>query len=346
MSSSRALLEVDGVVAAWGGRPVLRKVSFAVAPGELLVILGPNGSGKTTLLRCLAGLEPVAAGSVRLRGQELTRVPTHRRGIGLMSQEPALFPNRSVLENIAYGPMLRRTPEPVVRAEVGRLLALLRLEGFEDRRPDQLSGGERQRVALARTLAARPAVVLLDEPFASIDVELRAGLRAEFRRALRELGTAAVHVTHDREEGLFLGDRVGLLFDGELETIGTPADVFRRPRTTRAARLLGYNVLADPSGPIAVLPSDVVVSPLDAGARSGRVAAAGSVGVGSLTIVELDTGERVEVRAEDPMPPVGVGSRVGVRWSRAQPVEERPASAARPPDASKEPKRRKWLGSA
>jgi len=343
VSSSRALLEVDGVVAAWGGRPVLRKVSFAVAPGELLVILGPNGSGKTTLLRCLAGLEPVAAGSVRLRGQELTRVPTHRRGIGLMSQEPALFPNRSVLENIAYGPMLRRTPEPVVRAEVGRLLALLRLEGFEDRRPDQLSGGERQRVALARTLAARPAVVLLDEPFASIDVELRAGLRAEFRRALRELGTAAVHVTHDREEGLFLGDRVGLLFDGELEVVGAPTDVFREPRTTRAARLLGYNVLADPSGPIAVLPSDVTVTAEDVGARRGRVAAAGSVGASSLLVVELDTGERFEVRAPEPSPPVAVGTRVGVRWTRAQPVEERAAFATGPGAGSKEPKRRRWL---
>ena len=226
MSSSSGGLEVRGLSAAWGGVPVLRSISLDVAAGEYFVLLGPNGSGKTTLLRCLVGLERPTSGTVRLGGTDLTERPPHRRGIGLMFQDPSLFAHRTVYENIAYAPLLQRRARPEIDEEVGRLVALLRLDGFEDRDPATLSGGERQRVALARTLAARPRLVLLDEPFASIDPELKAELRGEFRRVLGALGTAAIHVTHDREEGLFLGDRVGLLFSGALESVGPPTEVY------------------------------------------------------------------------------------------------------------------------
>jgi ABC-type Fe3+/spermidine/putrescine transport system ATPase subunit len=317
VSSSEPVLEIDQLSVAWGGAPVVRSVSLDVGPGEYFVLLGPNGSGKTTLLRCLAGLEPPAGGRVRLAGVDLARQPAHRRAIGLMFQDPALFPHRTVYENIAYAPLLQRRPRTEVEAEVGRLVELLHLTGFEDRAPESLSGGERQRVALARTLAARPRVVLLDEPFASIDVELKAELRTEFRRVLGALGTAAIHVTHDREEGLFLGDRVGLLFDGRLEAVGSPRKVFSEPRTERAARFLGYNVLTTREGLRAVHPNDIR---LGGGGDAGvplTVAAVGSVGRETLVVLTAPDGDRVEARSELPLDGVRPGDMVTAHWERS-----------------------------
>ncbi len=336
MSSSEPVLRVERLTSAWDGAPVLRGISFDLRSGELLSLLGPNGSGKTTLLRCLAGLDRPTGGQLWLRGTEIGRWPTHRRGIGLMSQEPALFPHRTVLENVAYAPLLAGRTDRAARDEVAPLLQLLRIEAFVDRRPDQLSGGERQRVALARTLAARPAVVLLDEPFASIDVELRSELRAEFRRVLRELGVAAVHVTHDREEGLFLGDRVGLLFDGQLESLGVPSEIYAHPTSVRAARLLGYNVGSDATGPFAVRPGEVRLGAPGAGRRVGTVVAAGTVGDVGLTIVAFEDGARWEVRVPPAAPGASIGARVGVDWDAEVPLG--PA-----PEPSKEPKNGRTL---
>ncbi len=320
MSSSERLLDVEGLSAAWDGIPVLRSVSFAVRPGELLALLGPNGSGKTTLLRCLAGLERPTAGSVRFEGRDLAGLPPHARGIGLMFQESALFSHRTVYENIAYAPLVQRRPRAAVEREVDRVVALLRLERFADRQPDQLSGGERQRVALARTLAARPRLVLLDEPFASIDVEVRRELYAEFRRALAASGTAAIHVTHDRDEGLFLGDRVGLLFDGTLEAIGAPTEVYSNPRTARAARFLGYNVLRGPAGSEAVHPADLRWSPGAADGLAATVVTHGTTGREELVILRTDEGERVELLAQAAAGSYPAGQRGSLSWSRSAPV--------------------------
>lgn len=320
MSSSRPLLEVRSLSAQWDGVPVLRNVSLDVLDGELFVLLGPNGSGKTTLLRCLAGLERPSAGVVRLDGVDISRRPAHRRGIALMLQDSALFPHRSVYENIAYAPLLQHRPRAEVEEEVGRLIQLLHLAGFEDRRPDQLSGGELQRVALARTLAARPRLVLLDEPFASIDVELKAELRAEFRRVLRASGISAIHVTHDREEGLFLGDRVGLLFEGRLLEPAPPGRVFRDPGTVRAARFLGYNILAGPSGPIAVHPTDLRFTSLAPNAPDAVVLVAGSVGREVEVVLRTPGGERLLLRTTEPEGIPTSGTRVGIGWARSVPV--------------------------
>lgn len=317
MSSYSTLLDVEQLSAAWGGTPVLRSVGLSIAEGEYFVLLGPNGSGKTTLLRCIAGLDRPTQGRVTLGGSDITQLPPHRRGIGLMFQDPALFTHRSVFENIAYAPLLQRLPRTEVDEVVGRMVDLLHLQGLEDRRPEALSGGERQRVALARTLAARPRLVLLDEPFASIDVDVKADLRTEFRRALSSLHTAAIHVTHDREEGLFLGDRVGLLFAGTLETVGTPEQVFGSPTTERTARFLGYNVLAGPTGPEAVHPSDLGIAPVAADGLPMTVIAVGTVGRERLSVLRTDSGERVEARFPEGTDAVLPGMRVAVRWDRA-----------------------------
>jgi len=321
MSSSDALVRVDGLSAAWSGTPVLRSLSLEVAPAEYFVLLGPNGSGKTTFLRCLAGLERPTAGRVILAGNDLTDVPPHRRGVGLMFQDPALFVHRTVFENVAYAPLVQHRPRPEVDEVVGRLLALLHLEGFEDRRPESLSGGERQRVALARTLAARPRLVLLDEPFASIDPELKADLRSEFRRALTALGTAAIHVTHDREEGLFLGDRVGLLFDGTLTSVGPPRSVYDAPREERAARFLGYNIVRTGPGVAAVHPRDVELVEPSGGDVEASVVAGGTVGRETLLVLRTDAGERVEARLAPNVAVPPRSGRVGLRWARAVPLD-------------------------
>jgi ABC-type Fe3+/spermidine/putrescine transport system ATPase subunit len=319
VSASRPVLRVEALSSAWGDAPVLRTVSLEVREREYFVLLGPNGSGKTTLLRLLAGLEVPTAGRIELDGIDLAGRPPHRRGIGLMFQDPALFPHRSVYENIAYAPLLKRRPARELSEEVGRLVHLLRLEGFEDRAPDTLSGGERQRVALARTLAARPRLVLLDEPFASIDVELKAALEAEFREVLRTLGTAAIHVTHDRAEGMFLADRMGLLFEGRLEAVGTAEDVYGAPRSARAARFLGFNVLRRGTEREAVHPNDLRLDPSGPGVPM-VVTAVGPADRDWVAILTGPDGDRFEARGTGDRVPLRPGDRGFARWDRSVPL--------------------------
>jgi ABC-type Fe3+/spermidine/putrescine transport system ATPase subunit len=335
VSSSRPLLEVSHLSAAWDGTPVLEEVTFDIAEGELFVLLGPNGSGKTTLLRCLAGLERPTVGTVRLGGADITDLPPHRRGIVLMFQDPALFPHRSVYENIAYAPLLQHRPVREVEEEVGRLVELLHLGGFEERRPDQLSGGELQRVALARTLAARPRLVLLDEPFASIDAEFKAELRSEFRHVLHASGTSAIHVTHDREEGLFLGDRVGLLFQGRLRRPAPPSEVFGNPGTPRAARFLGYNILTEPSGLVGVLPADLRILPNGARGLGATVLVSGPVGREDVVMLRTDDGQRLEMRRtiSDNLP--SPGSHVELGWGASVPLGPEEEAVAKEPKSAR-----------
>jgi thiamine transport system ATP-binding protein len=318
--SSSEGLRVRGVSAAWDGRPVLSEISLEVAPKEYVVLMGPNGSGKTTLLRIIAGLEPTAAGAVELDGRPLNGLPTHRRGIGMLFQDPALFLQRSVYENIAYALELRRDGAGVIEERVGELARLLHLEPLLERMPGTLSGGERQRVALARTLAPRPSIVLLDEPFASVDAELRAELMSEFRSVLRSVGTSALHVTHDREEGLFLGDRVLILLKGEIAQAGVPSAVYGSPATASVARFLGYNIVRESDGLRALHPAHVALGHAGAGRFDAEVLAAGFAGTERVVHLRTSDGERIEARlaTEQPAPPPG--TRVGVSWTMTAPV--------------------------
>jgi ABC-type sulfate/molybdate transport systems ATPase subunit len=316
---SSELLRVEGLSARWGSDPVLRSLDFTVARGEFIALLGPNGAGKTTLLRVLAGLERSTEGRVTLEGRELLSEPAHRRGLGLVAQEPSLFAHRTVRENIAYGLFVRRWDGAQVSARVAELLELLGLTRFGERYPGALSGGEQQKVALARALAPSPPLVLLDEPFASVDPEFRAELRAEFRTVLASTGIAALHVTHDREEGLFLGDRVLLLLEGAIAQAGTPAELFDHPRSARIARFLGYNLLPGPGGrPVAVLPERLHLSTgANLGGLRGRIVAAGTIGTGSALHVELPDGTRVEARRRREEGTLPVGVEVSLAWTDA-----------------------------
>ena len=250
--AAAALTALD-VSKTFGDTVAVRNASFEVQHGEIVALLGPSGCGKTTTLRILAGFEHPDDGLVRINGATVVGPnvwrPPERRQVGIVPQDFALFPHLSVAENIAFGlsnghrawwtrPLRRlRRPEPSSR--VSEMLELVDLRGFADRYPHELSGGEAQRVALARALAPQPAAVLLDEPFSNLDQNLRASLRLAMRRILKAANTAAVFVTHDREEALSLADRVAVMRDGRIEQIGAPGDIYYRPRTRFIGAFVG-----------------------------------------------------------------------------------------------------------
>ncbi len=207
----------DAVVIFGPGQPVITGASFEVAPQEIVALTGPSGSGKSTLLRAIAGLEPLASGEIRWDGESLARVPTHRRGFGLVFQDGQLFSHRSVGENIAYGLRVRGMPRTDRESRVRELLTLVGLAGAEARAVTELSGGERQRVALARSLAPGPRMLLLDEPLSALDRELRDRLATDLAHMLREAGTTAILVTHDIEEAKTIADRTLRIDDGKVE---------------------------------------------------------------------------------------------------------------------------------
>lgn len=219
--------------------PAVADISLAVEPGQLLALLGPSGSGKSTILKLVAGIEAPDSGDIRIDGGSVLGVPAHRRGAVLMFQKAYLFPFLSVAENIAFGLRARGTPRATARVEAEQMLDLVGLPGMARRRPGQLSGGEQQRVALARALVVRPRVLLLDEPFSSLDPAVRQSLQEAVRHIQLELGITAVLVTHDRAEALAMADRVALIERGVLVAHDAPQRLYERPPTRRAARQMG-----------------------------------------------------------------------------------------------------------
>jgi putative spermidine/putrescine transport system ATP-binding protein len=218
----------------------LRPTDLDIEPGEVLALLGPSGCGKTTLLRIVAGLETPDAGTRILFGQDdVTHIPVEQRGIGMVFQHYALFPQMNVAANIGYGLRIRGTPEAEVRRSVGELIELVRLTGLEHKRPAELSGGQRQRVALARAIAVRPRVLLLDEPLTALDAKLKESLRDELADLLRRLHITAIHVTHDQHEAMSIADRMAVMQAGQVIQIGTAEDLYRAPRHPFVASFLG-----------------------------------------------------------------------------------------------------------
>ena len=220
-------------------------LSLDVAHGEVVALLGPSGSGKSSLLRAVAGLEPLSAGTVRWDGADLAGVPVHRRGFGLMFQDGQLFPHRDVAGNVAFGLEMSGVDRERRRVEVGRLLELVGLHGFERRAVATLSGGERQRVALARSLAPRPRLLLLDEPLSALDRALRERLAGEVRAALTATGTTALFVTHDHDEAFAVADRIAVMDAGKLLQVAEPRELWQRPVSRRVAEFLGYEAFVD-----------------------------------------------------------------------------------------------------
>ncbi|GIW32694.1 ABC transporter ATP-binding protein [Meiothermus sp.] len=217
--------------------PVVQNVSFTVEQGEVFALLGPSGCGKTTTLRLVAGFEQADQGQIWLDGQDITLKPPEERGIGFVFQDYALFPHLSVFQNVAFGLRYLRGKER--EARVMEVLGLVGLTVFKDRKPGELSGGQQQRVALARAIAPGPKLILLDEPFSSLDAALRQSTRDEVRALLKQAGIGAILVTHDQEEALSFADRLAVMRSGQLEQTGTPEEVYHHPRTPFVAQFLG-----------------------------------------------------------------------------------------------------------
>lgn len=220
---------------------MLHDINFSLDPGEILCLLGPSGSGKTTLLRLIAGLEEEYSGEVIFKGKNIRATPPHKRGFGLMFQEYALFPHKNVEENIRFGLEMQGLPIREQQHQVETMLELVGLSGFGTRRIEELSGGERQRVALARSLAPKPQLLLLDEPLGSLDRTLRERLTVEIRAILKELGLSAIFVTHDQNEAFGVADKIAILKDGILQQFAAPEQLYRFPSNIDVARFLGFN---------------------------------------------------------------------------------------------------------
>ena len=239
-----AAASVIGISKRFGKTSVLENISFDVAEGEVLVLLGASGSGKTTILRIIAGLEMPYTGKVILHGKDVTELPARERGVGVIFQSYALFPKMTVEKNIGYGLRIRKRRRKEIRETVNELLSLVQLEEHRKKYPSQLSGGQQQRVAIARTLAYKPEVLLFDEPFGALDTQTRAHLRREIRALLKKVNVPSIFITHDQEEALELGDRVAVLNVGHIEQIGTPFEIYNHPATEYVATFLGAaNVL-------------------------------------------------------------------------------------------------------
>ncbi|HEX2620672.1 MAG TPA: ABC transporter ATP-binding protein, partial [Phototrophicaceae bacterium] len=230
---------LDHISKNYGTQAIVRDVSLEIEQGELFVLLGPSGSGKSTILRMIAGLSSVDDGRIHLNGRDVTKTKTQKRGVGFVFQNYSLFQHMTVAQNIAFGLEIQKVPRPERDQRVRELLELIDLAALGDRTPSQLSGGQQQRVAVARALAQRPEVLLLDEPFGALDVKIRAQLRHNLREIQQRLNVTAILVTHDQDEAFELADRIGIIDGGRLLEVGTPAQLYRKPEHRFTATFIG-----------------------------------------------------------------------------------------------------------
>ena len=232
-------LRLSGIRKDFGSFNALKSVDLDIAQGEFVCFLGPSGCGKTTLLRIIAGLEAQTAGRIEQAGRDISTLPPAERDYGIVFQSYALFPNLNVADNVAYGLVNRKVPRAEIQARVSELVSLVGLPGSERKFPSQLSGGQQQRIALARALATKPGLLLLDEPLSALDAIVRVHLRQEIRSLQRKLGVTTIMVTHDQEEALSVADRIVVMNHGAIEQVGTPMEVYRDPATPFVADFVG-----------------------------------------------------------------------------------------------------------
>ena len=234
-----SIVQLDKITKSFGSFPALHEINLDVREGEILTLLGPSGCGKTTLMRIIAGFEEPSTGRIWINRQDMTGVPPERRPVNMVFQRYALFPHLDVFDNIAFGLRLKKMPRDEIRSEVRKILDLVQMQECADRWINQLSGGQSQRVALARALVNKPAVLLLDEPLAALDLKIRQHMLTELKRIHTETGTTFVYVTHDQDEAMMLSDRIVLMNKGKIEQIGTPEGLYGAPATLFAAQFLG-----------------------------------------------------------------------------------------------------------
>ncbi len=303
-----------GLEKRFGDIVAVAGIDLDIAEGEFFSMLGPSGSGKTTTLRMIAGFERPTAGRIELHGQEVENLPPFERNVNTVFQDYALFPHMTVGENVAYGLMVRKVPRAERARRVEDALEMVRLVGYDKRRPAQLSGGQRQRVALARALVNRPRVLLLDEPLGALDLKLREEMQIELKTIQREVGITFIYVTHDQEEALTMSDRLAVFNHGRIEQVGSPAEVYERPATRFVAGFVGAsNLLAGDvaraivgtDGTFTVRPEKIRLEEPDHAAGADEASAVGHIaevvylGADTRYLVALDAGATLTVTQQN-----------------------------------------------
>ncbi|CAN7385391.1 ABC transporter ATP-binding protein [Pararhizobium sp. LjRoot238] len=330
-------LALNNVTKEFGTFTAVNNVELTVPHGTFVCMLGPSGCGKTTLLRMIAGLDLPTGGAIRLDGEDITKVPTHKRNLGMVFQSLALFPHLTVGENIAYPLRIRSAPKEDQKKRVDELLSMIHLGGYADRPVSKLSGGQRQRVAIARALAISPKLFLLDEPLSALDAKLREAMQVELRQLQQRLGITTIVVTHDQREAMTMADTVVVMNGGEIRQAASPIEIYRRPADTFVADFIGSTNLleaeADSTGRVSVLgqpvagislgantrkatlsvrPEDVHLTAPGDGALSGTVTFVRDLGGTIETFVDIAGRQIVAVSTPRARPEVSVGQPVGV----------------------------------
>jgi putative spermidine/putrescine transport system ATP-binding protein len=313
---------LTGLRKSFGPVEAVAGIDLEIADGEFFSMLGPSGSGKTTVLRMIAGFEQPTAGTVHLGGTDVTRAAPFQRDVSTVFQDYALFPHLTVRQNVEYGLAARRVGRAHRRERAEEALAGVRMQGFGDRRPGHLSGGQRQRVALARALVVRPKVLLLDEPLGALDLKLRQQMQVELKQLQRDAGITFVFVTHDQEEALTMSDRIAVFTDGRIAQVGTPAEIYERPRTAFVAGFVGTStVLTGPAavellgreGTFVVRPERVRLSRTGSG-TPGTIAEVVYLGATTRYLIDLASGPRIT--ASEPNTEAGAAAAVQRRGER------------------------------
>lgn len=323
---SDVILELQNIYKSFDQTEVLKDVDLVIERGEFITLLGASGCGKTTTLRIIAGLEQPDSGSVLLEGQDITTLAPNKRNVNTVFQNYALFPHMNVAENVDYGLRIRKMAKNEIEKKVAEMLKLVQLEEYGKRMPDQLSGGQRQRIAIARAVVNEPKVLLLDEPLGALDLKLRRQMQLELKRLQKQLGITFIYITHDQEEAINMSDRIAVMNAGKIEQIGTPNDIYYRPRTAYVADFVGNaNVVRINGQTYAIRTENVLMNGEDACVYEAVVKEKSFAG-GQLRIsFELMDGQNVIASRFGINADIAVGEHLMIGWyaDNAVAVEEK-----------------------